>query len=80
MSRRDSYRTCDACGEVSALVTYSVARARLLCGDCRGELEHGVIPEVISGRVPACISGRASGDDGGPGWDDLVKAIEGGGE
>lgn len=56
--RRSGYKTCDACGEISARVVPSFKLLRTLCIECKAELEDGVIPEVISGRVPAQSRGR----------------------
>lgn len=77
MSRREDFSTCSACGDVSSLVRWSIPRDRLLCPECLGELEHGIIPEVISGRIPAHICGRSVGDEGGA-WDNAVRLWEGG--
>lgn len=62
MSRRDDCRTCSACGDFSSLVAISFKLDRLLCPECKGELEDGTIPDVISGRVPAQSRGRVPVD------------------
>lgn len=81
MSRRDNHQTCESCGEFSSQVGLSVELFKLLCPECKAELERGEITPPISVRVPAPFSRRGSGigDDTSPGWENVARAHEEGG-